>query len=94
MSTYGAAIYDTGGVERLRFADPIAAIYAFVVSGSGSVTVPGAYEHSYVTVSPAVAVLAPGYHCHTINVGLNDVITWYADAYTTTSTIIFVNFCR
>lgn len=94
MGDYGTAIYDAGGVERLRFADPLIAIYAFTVSDSGSITVPGVYAHAHVTTSPAVAILAPGYHCHAYSVGIDDVITWYADSYTITSTIIFVNFCK
>lgn len=94
MSTYGAAIYNTSGVERLRFADPIVAVYAFTVSGSGSVTVPGVYAHAYVTLSPATSVLAPRYHCHVVTISSDDTITWHSDSYTIDSTLVFVNFCK
>jgi hypothetical protein len=94
VSDYGVAIYNTSGVERFRFSDPIVAIYAFPVSGSGSVTVPGAYAHSYITISPAVAILAPGYHCHAVSLSINDVISWAVDSYTVSTSIIFVNFCK
>jgi hypothetical protein len=94
VSDYGVAIYNTSGVERFRFSDPIVAIYAFPVSGSGSVTVPGAYAHAIITVTPGIFVGSPLYHLHSVSLSSNDVITWYADNYTAASTIIFVNFCK
>jgi len=93
MSSYGATIYGTNGIERMRFSDPILAVYAFVVSGNGSVTVPGVYDHALVTVSPAGAIMAPGFHCNSVSVASNDVVTWYSDGRTVT-TIVFLNFCK
>jgi hypothetical protein len=94
VSDYGVAIYNTGGVERFRFSDPIVAIYAFPVSGSGSVTVPGSYAHAIITVTPADFIAAPLFHPHSVSLSSNDVITWYADSYTASTSIIFVNFCK
>ena len=94
MSTYGLSISDTSGTERLRFSDPITAIYVFTVSGSGSLLVPGCHDHAVLTVSPAVAILAPGYHTHIVVMDLDDVITWYSDPYTITTTLVFVNFIK
>jgi hypothetical protein len=94
VSDYGVAIYNTSGVERFRFSDPIVAIYAFPVSGSGSVTVPGAYAHAVITVTPGIFVGSPLYHLHSVSLSSNDVITWYADNYTISTSVVYVCFCK
>jgi hypothetical protein len=93
MSSFGLSINNSSGVEVTRYSTPIAAIFAFPVTGNGSVTVPGSFAHSVIIMSPAIALLAPNVFCHNVTLSSDDVVSW-SNPIPYVTTLIFMTFCK